>query len=203
MSAAGNVSAAKKRKSRGQVTRKSYLPRPPRKGKLPMAQRKLKQVADAVNAAPVNKLALAAAVWEAVGKIAGKESRRDDIPDGSAHKIELYLAAKIDGQIYRQGFTANLTVGHGSTRAASSLPNMGEVLGHVLAQLNGATREAVLAKLPEIYAANDGKLPEVPAEIAAAADGMLEKLRASKTQTVRGPVSVKYDPAAAPLSLVG
>lgn len=180
-----------------------------------MAARKLKQIQPEVNqqqqpagkaetsTAP-NLVAISAAVWESIGKIAGKENRRDDIPDGFAGKVELYIAARIDnGPVYRQNFAGQISVGHASQRATSSLPNMGEVIGHILAQLNGATREAILRDLPAIYAANNGELPAVPKEIEEAAEGLLGKLRATKQIDVRGSVSVKYEPAAPALGLVG
>jgi hypothetical protein len=181
-----------------------------------MAAKKLKQIATAVNqparldqqpaagsetAAAPNLVALSAAVWEAVGRVAEKENRRDDIPDGFSGRVELSLAAKIQGQIYRQQFTADLTVGYGSQAATSSLPNVGAIVGHILARLNAATREAILRELPAAYAAAGGKL-EVTAEIEAAAEGLLSKLRATKQIAKRGPVSCKYQPAAPSLSLV-
>jgi len=176
------------------------------------AARKLKQPAAAVNqpaapAAPaknVNLVALSAAAWECTNYIGKKESRRDDVPDGfSAKDIEVSLAVKIEGQIYRQFFKADLTVGHGQDTATSSLPEMGAIIGHILAQLNQATREAVIRELPAIYAANDSDLPEVPKAIAEAAEGLLSKLRATKTVHRRGAVSAKYTPANPPLTLIG
>lgn len=177
-----------------------------------MAARKLKQQTAEVNqpaapAAPAgqpNLVALSAAVIETVKYISGKESRRDDVPDGfHSSGIELSIAAKINGQIYRQSYTADLSVGHKQTAATSSLPNMEMVVGHILAQLNAATREAVIRQLPEIYAANGGELPDVPAAIAEAADGLLSKLRATKSVERRGCVSAKYSPGRPSLALVG
>jgi hypothetical protein len=178
------------------------------------AQRKLKQPAAAVNgptisaaaapAAKPNLMALSAAVWETTKYVCGKECRRDDVPDGASYPgIELAITAKIAGQVYRQFFTADLTVGHGQDVAQSSLPNTGAIIGHILAQLNEKTREAVLRQLPAIYASNGGELPDVPAEIAEAADGLLSKLRATKSVHRRGAVSAKYSPAAPSLQLVG
>lgn len=155
------------------------------------------------SSAQPNLVALHAAIWAAVGKVAEKENRRDDLPDGFTGKVEMYIAAKIAGSVYRQGFTADLSVGHASTRASSSLPNTGAIVGHILALLNEKTREAVLRDLPAVYASNAGELPEVPEEISAAADGLLAKLRATKSQAVRGSVSCKYQQDQPALGIVG
>jgi hypothetical protein len=178
-----------------------------------MPARKLKQAAAVVNqpaapAAPAgqpNLVAAHAAIWESIGKLYGQEGRRDDLPDGFAGRIELSIAAKVEGvaQPFRQGFTVDLTAGYASQRASSTLPKVGLIVGHILGLLNAATREAVLRDLPAIYAANDGDLPDVPATVAEAAESLLAKLRASIPQKVRGSVSAKCTAGALPLSLVG
>lgn len=180
-----------------------------------MAARKLKQVESQVNqttatagassapAGQANLVALSAAVWEAIGKISEKESRRDDIPDGFSGHIELSIAAKIQNQIYRQQFEADLTVGFAQETAASHTPGGDKrLLAFVLGKLNAATREAILRDIPDDYAASK-ELPAVDDGIMTAVDGMLSKLRANAKQQKRGAVSVKHKSAALPLALVG
>jgi hypothetical protein len=143
-------------------------------------------------------------VLACAAKIASGEAVRDDIPDGyTASGVEVMIAAKIGGQVYREQFLADINVGHASVRASSVNPDMGQVLGLILSKLNTATRDKILADLPAEFAANGCELPEVDAGIAEAAAAMLKKMRASKSQDVRGSVSVKYQSAPAALSLVG
>jgi hypothetical protein len=126
------------------------------------------------------------------------------MPDGySARGVEVLIVAKIEGAIFREQYTADINVGHASVRASSVNPDMSQVLGLILSKLNEQTREAILRDLPAEFAANGCELPEVDAAIAEAASGMLKKMRASKSQDVRGSVSVKYQSAPAALSLVG
>jgi hypothetical protein len=175
-----------------------------------MPARKLQQASQAVNQqAPAGKAAnlveLSACVWAAVGKIAEKESRRDDIADGASHDLELLIAARIDGEhVYQRHFRAGLQVGHESRRASNQNPPLGQLIGAILCKLNQATREAVLRDLADEFAAAGGQFAEVDATTAAAVDGMLAKMRAAMPQaTVRGSVSVKHQPAAVPLSIFG
>lgn len=184
-----------------------------------MAARKLKQVAAPVNEAAINQASESpaqdaakapaslviqnAAIWAAVGKLCAANDRRDDLPDGIAKRVDVYLAARVDGgPVYRKGWAVDLSVGHGSQRASSSLPNTGKIVGAILGLLNTATREAVLRDLPALYAASGGDLPDVDPAIASAAEGMLAKLRASKQVDVRGSVSAKAVEQAAPVGLV-
>lgn len=180
-----------------------------------MAQRKLKPQQVEVNQPsaggsnqPANRVGLVAAnaaIWAGLGKLTEQEAKRDDLPDGFAGRIEYSIAARVDGcaQTYRQGFTVDLTAGHASQRASSSLPKMEKIVGHILSLLNHATREAVLRDLPAVYAENNSDLPDVPADAAEVAEKLLAKLRASKQIQVRGSVSAKCQAAAMPLGLVG
>lgn len=152
---------------------------------------------------PVNKVAMANVVLAAAGKIIEKELRRDEIADGSSHKVELMLVARVDGQHrYSQQFEADVSVGHSSERASGQNPNVAKLLAHVLAKLNAATREAILRDLPAEFAANGGEFGAVDEAMSAAADGMLKRMRASMPKsTVRGSISVKHAPPPAPLNL--
>jgi len=153
---------------------------------------------------PINKVEHSAVALQAAAVVLAKECRRDDIPDGGAYKVRLQLAAQVnDGPVFLQAFDCDMTVGHESTRASSVNPQPAELLGLVLGKLNAATRETILRELPAEFAANGNAMPEVPKEIAEAAAGLLAKLRASKSQVVRGSVSVKGVPTRPTLNLVG
>lgn len=173
-----------------------------------MAARKLKNLETAVNqptfsqaaqpnqppagqpAGQPNLVALSAAVWETVNRVSAEQSRRDDIPDGFAGHVDLSIAARIQGQVYRQNFSAEISVGHKSTRASSTGAPQEDVVAWILGHVNAVTRASILEKLPEVFASNGEQLPvsEKDSEDAAA---MLKRLRAKKSQEVRGSVSVK------------
>jgi hypothetical protein len=152
---------------------------------------------------PVNKVALANVVFAATGKIIEKELRRDEIADGSSHKVELMLVARIDGQHrFMQQYVADVSVGHSAERACGQNPNVAKVLAYALSKLNAATREAIIRELPQDFADNGAEFPAVDAAIEAAADGMLKKMRAAMPKTtVRGSVSVKHEQPRQPLNL--
>jgi hypothetical protein len=162
------------------------------------------------SAAAVNQAAQAgskveqfATIFAALGKVTGENFQRDDLPDGASHKVALCIIARVDGgDLYRQEFSADVNVGHGSVRASSTGAPQADVIAWILGHVNAATRESILAKLPEVFEAAGGELP-VSDRDAEAAESMLKRLRAKKSQQVRGSVSVKTATAAVPLSLVG
>ena len=141
---------------------------------------------------PQNLVALRAAAWATLCKIGEKESSRDDIPDGLSGKVELLIAARINGKVIQETFDATINVGHSSQRASSVNPQPAALLALVLSKLNTATREKILNELPADFVANGNAIPEVAKDLTDAADNLLSKLRASKPQTVRGNVSVKH-----------
>jgi len=139
-----------------------------------------------------NLAAARAAVVAVVSKWADQNGNRDDIPDGYANQnIEVCVAARIEGQRFVNMFNSRISVGHVSTRASSSLPNMNKIIGAILKKLNAATRESVMREVVAEFAENNFDLPEVSGEIATDTENMLKQLRASKPQTVRGSVSVQ------------
>lgn len=160
---------------------------------------------NAASGQKANLVAAHAAIVSAVSRWAGQNERRDDLPDGYHAKVQVSIAAKVEGvnEIYRKGFTVDLSVGHSSTRASSSNPSLPKLIGLIMAKLNEQTREAILRDLPEIFASNGGELPEVDSAIATAVDGMMKKLRASKPQTVRGSVTGEVREDAPSLAIVG
>ncbi len=134
-----------------------------------------------------------ALVWAALDKAAGKEKRRELLQPGAKHNVSLELSGAVDGQaIDRRQVAGVLSIGHDSTRASSSGPAAGEVLGYLLAKLNPKTREKILRTLPEEFAAGGGKLPAVDADIVAAAENLLGRLRNKVTKESRGAVNFSY-----------
>jgi hypothetical protein len=143
-------------------------------------------------AAGPSRAAIGAVAWHALSRIADKESCRDDLRAGGVHVINLAISGSVDGQPVRESVDAILTVGHDSERASSSLPAVGHLIAAILAKLNTATREAVLANLPTEFAQNGYQLPIVPDTLIAQATAMLVRLRATQTVPVRGSVACKY-----------
>jgi len=154
-------------------------------------------------ATPLSKTHHMAAIMAAVSKVGGECFVRDDLPDGASHRVHVNIAARIEGQadLYRQQFTADLSVGHASQRASSTGAPQEDVIAWILGHVNSATRESILAKLPEVYAANGEALP-VSDHDAADAAAMLKRLRAKSTQAVRGSVSIKVNQSEVPMGLV-
>lgn len=182
-----------------------------------MASRKVKAGAAAVNqgsigsaaavlAAPsrsISKVHQHAAIFAAVGKIAGECFTRDDLPDGASERVDVCITARVEGgDLYRKQFHCDLAVGHASQRASSTGAPQEDVIAWILGHVNAATRESILAKLPEVFAANGEALPVSEGD-KAAAEAMLKRLRAKKTQDVRGSVSVKVSEGQVPMGLVG
>jgi hypothetical protein len=139
--------------------------------------------------APVNVSSIA---WHALAKVAAKEGSRDDLQPGSSHVCRLSVNGDIDGREFDESFEAILSVGHDTTKASSATPELPLLVANILAKLNAATRESVLRDLPEVFAANGGKLPAVDAAITGAAESMLQRLRAKSTVTARGAVTCKH-----------
>lgn len=167
-----------------------------------MATANLQQTSSSSNPT-INKVSAANMVLAAAGKIIEKECRRDEIADGSSHKIELMLIARIDGEHrYSQQFVADVSVGHSSERASGQNPNVAKLLAYALSKLNPATRESIIRDLPQDFADGGGEFPAVDSSVVDAAEGMLKRMRASMPKSVvRGSVSVKYAPPQAPLNL--
>ncbi len=155
---------------------------------------------------PQDLVALRAAAYTTLAKIADKEISRDDIPDGFSGKVELLIAARINGKIIQEVFDSTISVGHASQRASTVTPQPAALLALVLSKLNTATREKILNELPADFVANGNAMPEPSPELTAEAEGLLAKLRANKPQTVRGNVSVKHvkgDEPKKPLKIFG
>jgi len=145
-------------------------------------------ISAAGNSPTVNR----AVAWHALSRIADKESCRDDLRAGGVHVVKLAVSGTIDGQPVHESLDAILTVGHDSERASSSLPAVGHLVAAILAKLNTATRDSILANLPSEFVDNGYTLPAVPDTLIAQATGMLTRLRATQTVPVRGSVACKY-----------
>ena len=144
-----------------------------------------------------NLVELRAAIFAALGKIAGDEGERDDLTDGSAHTFELSVSGQIDGSQFGQAFAGRLTVGHASERASSVGPDQDHLLAYVLGKLNTATREAIYRDTASDFAAAGGQLPACDDAAIEAAKSFRAGLRQKVSQHVRGSVRVEYAAVAA------
>lgn len=133
------------------------------------------------------------AVPAALGKVASKEMRRDQLRPGGEYAVDLRVTGAVNKAPVDLGLDAIVCVGHDSTRAASRTPQVGRLVAHMLGLLNGRTREKLLRELPELFARSGNQLPEPPAELVAAVDTLLGRLRAKVSQEVSGPVSCRYE----------
>jgi hypothetical protein len=132
-----------------------------------------------------------AVVWAALGKVAAKEARRDELTAGGSHVLHLSVAGHVDDEPVAQIVRGVLCVGHDALKASSTGPAAAGVVACILAKLNAVTREQICRTLPEEYAAA-GKLPEVDASLSAAAESLLTRLRTKDQVTQRGAVSCSY-----------
>ncbi|MBN2024058.1 MAG: hypothetical protein JW809_14845 [Pirellulales bacterium] len=136
---------------------------------------------------------LAAVLWHALERVAGKEGRRDHLTAGERYDLKLAITGEIAGQpIDAVRVAGILSVGHDSTRASSTGPKAELLLAHVLARLNERTREKICRELPEVFAREGNQLPAADPAIVAAATNLLARLRAKTEITARGPVSCPY-----------
>lgn len=152
------------------------------------------------------RAALENAAWQALSYVSSKQADRDALAPGAAHSIDLHVSGSVDGQpIDPIDIAGRLTVGHDSTRASSSTPNLPQVVAAILAKLNDATRAAILRDLPTEFAANGGSLPDVSVGAVAEAESLLAALKSSKQVNVRGQVRCEYSlsPASPAFGLVG
>ena len=133
-----------------------------------------------------------AALYAALAKVAGKEGNRDALPAGASYNANLAILGEVNGERVSVEFFADLEVGHDSTRASSVTPDASHVVAYLLGLMNAATRAKALRELPERFAANGDKLPEVEPKMIDAAENMLGRLRAKVLQPVRGSVAGKY-----------
>lgn len=140
----------------------------------------------------MDPLQIAAAVWAALGKIAGKETRRELLAGGLEIGLELEIKGLVDGQLFAQNVVGALSVGADTTRTSSSAPDRAKLVAWILSQLNTQTREKILRELPESFAAAGNKLPDVDPVLLEATEGMLGRLRAKVSQPVQGPLSCRY-----------
>lgn len=138
-----------------------------------------------------------AVTWVALGKIASKQEggegehlQRDQLPDGAAYGLHLWLVGQVDGQPINLPITGRVTVGHGGQKASSST-NAVDVLARVLGKVNAQTRAAILRDLPAEYGPN-GKLETVADERREEAETLLKACRQTVKVPARGPVKVQY-----------
>lgn len=129
--------------------------------------------------------------WAALGRVAGKEARRQLLKPGKT-PFELNVRGSIGGEPWRALLSGELVVAEDTERTTSKLPPMEHLLGVVLSWLGPRKREELVKGLLEDYAAADHRLPEVDVAIVELAKRTLQQLRASTTSQVAGSVSAAY-----------
>jgi hypothetical protein len=127
---------------------------------------------------------LHAVLWAALGKIASRELRREQLPEGTKHELSIEIDARvgppIGGHKIELDLPAVLSIGHSCQSAASVAPDAAELLAYVLSQLNSATRMGLLRRLPEMY--SGGKLTQkMPAGEVNEVKDLLKRIRGRKT----------------------
>lgn len=134
---------------------------------------------------------ITAAAWHAIGKVAEKEGRRDDLKPGS-YPVELQLVGTVRKSTIETEISGELHVGTNSTQNKPSSPNLADVVPQLLARMSPAARRAVLAELPRLFK-RAAKRPPVPDEVARDAETLLKRLRSTKKSRVRGAVTCNYE----------
>jgi len=145
-----------------------------------------------MGATALSKDELAAAMWAAVQKLAGKELNRDKLTAGGDYHVWLSLSGLVNKQAVRKTISADLSVGHDSVRASPKGADQTHVVAWLLSKVNTATRRKILQEAPEEFARSGNKLPELSPELMEAARLMLSRLRAKVEQPVRGSISCRY-----------
>ena len=135
---------------------------------------------------------LAAVLWAATDKVAGKELDRDKLNQNESHQVRLMVTGEIDGKTIHRSLHGTLKVGADQERAVSATPDQPTLVALILSKLNEATREKILAELPQQFAAL-GTWPEVAPHLIESAEQMLRNIRSKKTIKVRGNVRFVYD----------
>ena len=130
------------------------------------------------------------ALWHALKFLAGKEANtaaRDLLKDGESFDVRLDVSGMVGNVEINERIAGTLSIGHEQTKASAATPDYVGVVAHLLEQMPGTRREALLTELPKHYTAN-GSLPEVTDERTSQAKSLLEQLRSRKTTTARGAV---------------
>jgi hypothetical protein len=132
-------------------------------------------------------------LFAALEKIAKKETRRELLEAGTAHRCTLSVSGTIDGLVFRgEKIEGNLAIGHDWTKASSTAAPPAEVVAYLLALLPKTKRTALLAELPDAFLRSGGKLPAIDANRLAEAETLLERLRSRKDQQFSGSVTWSY-----------
>ncbi len=126
------------------------------------------------------------ATFLALSKTTGNASDRDAVSDGSAFKLSATVRGTINGYGFELDLDSLLTVGHGSTRAGTTNPQINAVVAAILGKLNGTTREAVKRDILAGFA--ETQTVDASAESTKEAEEFLSALRQQVTQPVRGSV---------------
>jgi hypothetical protein len=130
--------------------------------------------------------------WAALRGAANKETRRDCLPDGKGFDVVLRVAGELKTKPFACEIEARVAIGKDQQRCCSEAAPQAHLLAYVFSLMPKTRRDALLLELPEQFAEADERLPDVPAALVEAAENLLDRLRAKRQETTRGPVSVSY-----------
>lgn len=142
--------------------------------------------------AKLDKSSTASVVWAALEKIAAKQKLPDEIVDGSRHSVQLKIEAEVDGEPFQSQLQSMLSVGHTLSRSSSVNPQVPELIAWILSKLNRATRNRILADLPDEFAAGGNSIPVTSEVLVSEVEHMLRQLRQTKNIQTRGPIRCEY-----------
>lgn len=130
-----------------------------------------------------------AVLWAVLEKAAEKKGRRDPLRAGQSYPVRLTVSGEIAGREVSWPIAGTLAVGHPGVRAQTSSPTAAALAAYFLGCLSARHREAILRKLPALFAKLGG-LPEAPPAVVEMAQSLCKQLRSTgEPQATKPPVS--------------
>jgi len=139
-------------------------------------------------------------LWAAMQKIGQKELDSGKLPESTSHSVNLQIRGTIDGRPISESIESMVSIGESQTKSSSVNPQMPELVAWILSKLNSATRERILADLPEEFVELGG-MPESSDALVDKSNALLKQLRQTRTVNARGPIRCQYvfkEPSRAP-----
>jgi hypothetical protein len=133
-----------------------------------------------------------AAAWAAIRRIAEKELDRSALVEGATYDLTLALAGNLGLIPFCRCSKATVRVGYAGRQASSFGPPQEHLLAWVLSKVKRSERERLLSTLPDEFARNNHRLPEVDPDFIARVKLMLGRLRARTTTPYSAAVRVTY-----------